>query len=184
MDVRLSSLRRCSSLTFALRSATLKLTPFRHANIPPPMCSVTSTSSLPFHTPSHVAFSANSTKYVVLHPNGVLDQWNWPLPASTATGKARSEVLPPTLLKSSSPFGSGIYAKQCACIDSNEGLVVAILVQEARGGSSVVVLRGDQEPVKVGVMDDVRRLIAGDDCFVLETSDGTILEGVIVLSFP
>ena len=143
------------------------------------MYSVTSTSSLPFATPSHVAFSANSTKFIVLHPNGIVDQWNWPLPASTSSGKARSEVLPPALLKSSSPLGSGVYAKQCACIDSSEGLVVAILVQESRGGSSISLLRGEGEAVKLAVMEDVRRLIAGDDCFILETVDGTILEGTI-----
>ena len=143
------------------------------------MCSVTSTSSLPFATPSHVAFSGNSTKFIVLHSNGIVDQWNWPLPASTSTGKARSEVLPPTLLSSSSAFEAGTYAKQCACIDSSKGLVIAILVQESRGGSSLVLLRDAEEPVKVAVMEDVRKLIAGDDSFVLETVDGTILEGAI-----
>ena len=52
-------------------------------------------------------------------------------------------------------------------------------MQESRGGSSLVLLRDAEEPVKVAVMEDVRKLIAGDDSFVLETVDGTILEGAI-----
>ena len=38
-------------------------------------------------------------------------------------------------------------------------------------------LKGDGEVVKVAVMEDLRRVIAADDCFVVETADGTILEG-------
>ena len=172
-------------LTFPNSSATLKLTPFRLENIPPPMSSMLLPSSRPSWTPVHVSFSSTSSTLIELYSDGFVETWAWPL-VPAVRGKAREEIKAPTLVRSSHAFGVAspgppAYARQCACVGEESDLVVAVL-QSSRRGNSVVLVDSTGATRTVEIMGGAIRLVAGEDSFIVELDDGTILEGELLPS--
>lgn len=131
-------------------------------------------------TPVHVSFSSTSATLIELYSDGFVETWAWPL-VPAVSGKAREEIKPPTLVRSSHAFegeslGLEGYARQCACVGEGSDLVIAVL-RSSRTGHSVVLVDSTGATSNVELNGGAIRLVAGVDSFIIESDDGTILEG-------
>ncbi|KDE09564.1 hypothetical protein MVLG_00459 [Microbotryum lychnidis-dioicae p1A1 Lamole] len=156
--------------------ATLKLTPFRLVNIPPPMAAIVLTLGLDItKTPVHVAFAKQENGFVVLFDNGLVQSWAWELNLKTTRNKPRNEIKEPVLDWSVKIDGQG-YCKQCAVVGKGDQKKVAVLRYTGRGGTEVVLLGKEGKPEVIRVEEGAWRIEGTEDGFVLESKDGTLLE--------
>lgn len=103
-----------------------------------------------------------------------------------AKGKMRDEIVNPTLSWSASVAIVGEakdegarYARQCAVLGEGEQATVAVLCS-TRSGSELVLVRKTGEQEALRVPGGARRLVGGGEGgFVLESADGTVLEGQV-----
>lgn len=131
-------------------------------------------------TPVHLSFSNDSQAFVTIYGDGFVEVWDWPLVVELPRGKAR-EVAAPRLVRS---FGlaakgegeeDGVQTKQVACVGGGESLVLAVL-RATRTGSEVVLVDAKGGVEKLEIPGGAKRIVAGQEGFVLESGDGTILE--------
>lgn len=147
------------------------------------MAATTLPSSRPSLTPSHISFSTTSSStFVALYPDGFLELWEWPLELEKPKGKLRDEIVNPTLVWCTSIAVEGEeegtrYARQCAVLEGEGEVVVAVLCSTRRG-SEIVLVGKEGEKAALRVPGGARRLVVGGETgFVLESADGTVLEG-------
>jgi hypothetical protein len=141
------------------------------------MSSTIATSSRPFDTPVHVTFSATSNHFVTLYADGFLEVWEWTLPSPDATGRSRSEVSDPVILRTSQIDSTATaYSRQCACVKAGDEIFVGVL-QSTPDGSKFVMLNAQSQITSVDIPGGAKRLVAGSAGFVLEINDGSIVEG-------
>lgn len=141
------------------------------------MCSTTLPSSRPYSVPIHISFSSTSDRFVALYADGFLEVWAWRLSFAVA-GKARDEIVNPTLVRSVEALveREGVYAKQCACVGDGDEMVLAVLIDSAKGSELVIV--GYEGIMRTAAIEGGgRRLAAGDGGFVVESVNGTISFG-------
>ncbi|SCZ89323.1 BZ3500_MvSof-1268-A1-R1_Chr1-1g01107 [Microbotryum saponariae] len=156
--------------------ATLKLTPFRLVNIPPPMAAIVLTLGSDItKTPVHVAFAKQENGFVVLFDDGLVQSWAWELNLKTMRYKPRNEIKEPVLDWSVKIDGEG-YCKQCAVMGKGDQKKVAVLRCTGRGGTEVVLLRKEAKQEVIRVEEGAWRIEGTEDGFVLESKDGTLFE--------
>ncbi|SCV71454.1 BQ2448_3042 [Microbotryum intermedium] len=155
---------------------TLKLTPFRLVNIPPPMAAIVLHLGAGItKTPVHVSFAKEENGFVVLFDDGLVQSWAWELDLKTKRNKPRSEIKGPVLAWSMKVEGDG-YCKQCAVVGRGEEKKVAVLRCTGTVGTEVVLLgkKGGQEVVKAE--EGAWKIEGVEGGFVLESKDGMLLE--------
>lgn len=139
------------------------------------MCATTMQSAQASRIPVHISFSTSSSDFITLYSDGLVELYHWPL-TITAAGKAPEEIKAPTLARSWESLSGSNYARQCAFIGEGQDMVVAVLQSTVRG-SSVVLIGMDGIPRKVEIDGRGKRILAGNDTFVVETGDGMLFEG-------
>ena len=138
------------------------------------MCSITLPISRPHSVPTYTCFSNTTSKFVNLFADGFLEVWNWPL-VFAVPGKARDEIVLPVLERTVDELVrlKGTYAQQCACVGDGDEMVLAVL-QATAHGSQVVVIDTEGRMNTVDLEGRGRRLVAGEDGFIVESEDGSI----------
>lgn len=143
------------------------------------MCAITLPTSTR-RTPVHLSFSAQTSSFVALFSEGTIECWTWELPLIRQKGQPRGEVPTPalawTVRLGAGGKASCKYACQIAMLGALGAEKVAVLFGTARGSELCLVSgKAGEERSWVDVAGGALRLIAGEDEFVLESQDGTLL---------